>query len=107
MERLDAWLSGCTLPPPNDPRYEIESANLDILRAFLALLVVTGDAPDPVSAVRAHCPDLEAFPLQGPPSRMLAALGVARPSGPLVDLGERLRATLTPAQAAAYLRLIE
>ena len=105
QQRLEQWLSGYRLPDADDPLYEIEVANLDILRSFYALLAVTTQAPDPLSAVREHLPDFPAFPLSGSPTDPLIALGVARKSGPLVELKQRLQESLTAEQAAEYLVL--
>ncbi len=107
MQRLEGWLAGYRLPPAGDPLYEVELANLDVLRSFYALLAVTGNEPDPLTAVRAHVPDFPAFPLSGTPTEALVVLGVARRSGPLVDLKTRLQEGLTPEQAAEYLTLLE
>ncbi|MBX3169669.1 MAG: hypothetical protein KF760_19860 [Candidatus Eremiobacteraeota bacterium] len=105
MQRLEQWLSGYRLPDRGDPLYEVEAAHLDLLRGFYALLCVTGDAPDPITAVRAHLSDFPDFPLTGSPTDPLLVLGVARPGGAVVDLKNRLLAQLTPEQAAEYLVL--
>lgn len=105
MQRLEHWLSGYRLPDAADPLYDVEAANLDLLRSFYALLAVTTDAPDPLSALREHLPNFPAFPLSGSPTDPLIALGVARKSGPVVDLKQRLQESLTAEQAAEYLVL--
>ena len=107
MQRLEDWLAGYRLPHPADPLYEIEAAHLGILRAFFALLCLTGDSNDPLSAVRSHVPDFPDFPRNGAPSDALRVLGVARPSGPLVDLKNHLLDRLTAEQAAQFLVLSE
>lgn len=107
MQRLEHWLAGYRLPDAADPLYDIEVANLDLLRSFYALLALTTDAPDPISAIRHHLPDFPNFPLSGSPTDPLLVLGVARPRGPVVDLKERLRDNLTPEQAAEYLVLTD
>ncbi len=107
MQRLEEWLAGYRLPDPSDPLYEMEVGNLDLLRSFYALLCVTGEASDPVAAVRSHLSDFPDFPLSGSPTDPLLILGVARPSGPLVDLKKRLLEGLTAEQAAEYLVLVE
>ncbi|MBS2034889.1 hypothetical protein JST97_07870 [bacterium] len=107
MQRLERWMAGYRLPPVGDPLHEVESANLEVLRSFYALLAVTGQEPDPLTAVRAHFPDFPEFALDGSPSEALVVLGVARPRGPLVDLKARLQEQLSPEQAAEYLTLID
>lgn len=107
MQRLEDWLAGYRLPDQADPHYEIEVVHLGILRAFYALLCLTGDSTDPLSAVRRHLPDFPEFPLHGSPSEALRVLGVARVTGPLVDLKNRLLDGLTAEQAAQYLVLSE
>lgn len=107
MQRLDRWLAGYRLPDGDDPLYEIEAGNLELLRSFYALLCLTSQAPDPVSAVRDHLSDFPDFPLSGSPTDPLLILGVARASGPLVDLKKRLLEGLTAEQAAEYLMLVE
>ena len=107
MQRLEEWLAGYRLPDSTDPLYDLELAHLDMLRSFYALLCVTGEAPDPVSAVRTHLPDFPSFPLSGSPTEPLRVLGVARPTGPVVELKERLLDGLTAEQAAEYLTLAE
>lgn len=107
MQRLKEWLAGYRLPDAQQPLYAVELANLDILRSFYALLALTGQAADPVAAVREHVPDFVAFPLSGLPSDALIVLGVARPAGPLVDVQQRLLAGLSAEQAAEYLRVCE
>lgn len=107
MQRLEEWLAGYRLPDSADPLYEVEASHLDILRSFYALLCVTGEAADPVSAVRAHLPEFPDFPLSGSPTEPLRILGVARPTGPVAELKERLLEGLTAEQAAAYLTLAE
>ena len=105
MQRLEQWLAGYRLPAAADPLYAIELANLDLLRSFYALLALTGAAPDPVAAVRAHVPDFPDFPTTGLPTQALVILGVARARGPLVDLKRQLLEELTPEQAAEYLSI--
>ena len=107
MQRLKEWLAGYRLPDPQQPLYAVELANLDILRSFYALLALTGQQRDPVAAVREHISDFAAFPLSGLPSEALIVLGVARPTGPLADLQQRLLAGLSAQQAAEYLQACE
>jgi hypothetical protein len=107
MQRLEEWLSGYRLPPAGDPLHAVEAANLDVLRSFYALLALTGEEADPLSAVRRHVPDFPSFPLSGAPTDALVVLGVARSRGPLVELKARLQEQLTPEQAAEYLTLLE
>lgn len=98
---------GYRLPADDHPLVEVEAADLEILRLFYALLLVSAPTPaaDPISAVRAHVPDFPSFPIFGAPSEALIVLGIARPSGPLVDLQKRLREALTGDQAATLLIL--
>lgn len=107
MQRLEQWLAGYRLPDAADPEYSIEVAHFDLLRSFYALLCLTGAAPDPLSAVRAHLSDFPDFPLSGSPTDALVVLGVARPTGPVVELKKRLLDALTPEQAAEYLALTD
>lgn len=107
MQRLEQWLSGYRLPDADDPLYSVEVSNLELLRSFYALLAITTPADDPLTALRQHLPDFPAFPLTGSPTDPLVALGVARRSGPVVDLKHRLQQNLTADQAAEYLVLSE
>ncbi|MFN8611389.1 MAG: hypothetical protein U0931_27840 [Vulcanimicrobiota bacterium] len=107
MQRLERWLAGYRLPGADDPLFQVESDNLELLRAFYALLAMTGEEADPIKAVRAHIPDFPAFALEGSPTDALLVLGVGRASGPLVELKARLQQQLTPEQAAEYLTLLD
>lgn len=107
MQRLDQWLAGYQLPAPTDPLFSIELANLEVLRSFYALLALTGEEADPVSAVRRHLPDFPDFPLRGSATGPLVALGVARPRGPVAELKRQLLESLSAEQAAEYLVINE
>ena len=104
---LQRWMMGYRLPADDHPLVEVEAADLEILRLFYALLLVSASSPpaDPISAVRAYLPDFPSFPIFGQPSEALIVLGIARPSGPLVELRKRLQKELTPDQAATMLIL--
>lgn len=104
---LQRWLMGYRLPPADDPLFEVEVADLEILKLFFSLLLVSAPTPpfDPVSAVRAHLPDFPSFPLFGLPSEALIVLGIARPSGPGKALQDRLQEGLSAEQAANLLIL--
>jgi hypothetical protein len=104
---LQRWLMGYRLPPADDPLAEVEAADLQILRLFFSLLLVSAPSPpfDPISAVRAHLPDFPSFPLFGLPSEALIVSGIARPSGPAVELQQRLLEGLSADQAATMLVL--
>lgn len=104
---LELWVSGFRLPDLNHPTYPVEEADLDIVKDFFALLLVSAETipANPLAAVRAYLPDFPEFPTRGLPSDTLAVLGVARPSGPAADLRARLSAALDAEQAASYLVL--
>ena len=104
---LERWLMGYRLPDLDDPLVEVEAADLEILKLFYSLLLVTAPAPpaDPVSALRAHLPDFPTFPIFGRPSDALVVLGVARPTGPARELQDRLLESLTPEQSTLMLIL--
>lgn len=104
---LELWMSGFRLPDLNDPMYPVEEADMDIVKDFFALLLVSAESvpASPLAAVRAYLPDFPEFPTRGLPSDALVVLGVARPSGPTVELRSRLSAALDAEQAASYLVL--
>jgi len=104
---LQRWLMGYRLPPADDPLAEVEAADLQVLKLFYSLLLVSAPTPpfDPVSAVRAHLPDFPSFPIFGLPSEALIGLGIARPSGPTVELQQRLLEGLSADQAATMMIL--
>ena len=104
---LDLWVAGYRLPSIDDPTYAVEEADLEIIRDFFALLLVTAPVipSSPLAAIRTHLPDFPEFPMHGLPSDGLVALGVARPSGPIVQLRQRLTEELDAEQAASYMAL--
>lgn len=100
-------MAGYKLPEYGSPMFEVEAADLEVLRGFLALLLVSADKPprDPVSALKAHLPEHPGFPLFGPPSDALLALKVMHKDGPVKELQTRLTQQLSAEQAAAYMIL--
>ena len=99
---LQSWLTGYRLPSIESPLFEVEEANLGILRYFLAVLAVSAGLPqgDPLTVLRQHIIDCPDFPREGYPSSALQSLGVARPQGPLVELQDRLLQSFTGEQRA-------
>lgn len=105
--RLSRWLAGYSLPAADHPLAHVEAAHLQVLKAFLALLLVTHPHQEPQDALSQLLPEGPPLPLQGPPSEVLIRLGLSRPRGPLIDLQNRLQSRLDAEQAALYLRLVE
>ena len=103
---LQLWMSGYRLPSPEDPLFEVEEANLEILRYFMAALVISAQGDrDSVAVVRRYLPEISGFPLLGRPSAALQALGVARAQSAAGALQERLIEGFSPEERATLLVL--
>ncbi|CAN0448380.1 unnamed protein product [Phaeothamnion confervicola] len=99
-------MSGYRLPSPDDPLFAVEEANLEILRYFMATLVLSAPGErDSVAVVRRYLPEVSSFPMLGRPSAALQALGVARAESAAGALQERLIEEFSPEQRATLMAL--
>lgn len=106
---MKIWMSGFNLPPTASPLYEMEAADLAVVRDFFALLLVhaNGSVQSPLQEARRHWPEAPQFSNFGLPSAVLSATGIARKSSPGESVLRNLRQSLDSEQAAAYLALSE
>lgn len=106
---LKVWMSGFILPPKASPLYEMEAADLALVRDFFALLLVClqGSAQSPLQEARRHWPDIPEFSPFGLPSSLLSVTGIARKGSVGESVLTRLRQSLDNEQAATYLVLSE
>lgn len=106
---LKIWMSGFSLPPTASPLYEMETADLALVRDFFALLLVhvQGSAQSPLHEARRHWPDVPPFSTVGLPSSLLSVTGIARKGSVGELVLKNLRQSLGNEQAAAYLALSE
>ncbi len=106
---MKLWMSGFLLPEISSPVFEIEEANLAIVRDFYAVLLVCADGPifGPSNELRRHWPQAPDFPTFGAPSGVLLATGIVRKGSAGEAVLKALRDGFDNEQASVYLALCE